>query len=231
MLENVSIEAGSRVGGLAGRLWDEGTIKNSHIEGTGSIKGSFIIGGLVGENRGTIEECSVRGILIESSGAAGGLVGGNQGTIARCFATVKVQSGSAAGIGGLVGSNYSDDGGTIKQSYATGDVESTSHWVGGLVGDNRYNDCLVTESYATGKVTGTGTGTGTVGGLVGLNEDGTAQRSYYDQSTTLQSDTGKGAPKSTTEIKLQATFNEWDFTYTWTIIEGVTYPNFKWEVR
>jgi hypothetical protein len=41
VLENISISSESRVGGLAGRLWDGGTIRNTHIQGTGRIYGDF----------------------------------------------------------------------------------------------------------------------------------------------------------------------------------------------
>jgi len=93
VLENISISSESRVGGLAGRLWDGGTIRNTHIQDTGRIYGVFVIGGLVGENRRTIEDSSVSGILIESSGGqTGGFVGGNGGIINRSFVTAKILS-------------------------------------------------------------------------------------------------------------------------------------------
>jgi len=197
VLENLSINSESRVGGLAGRLWDGGTIRNTHIQGTGRIYGDFVIGGLVGENRGTIN---------------------------RSFVTVKTLSEGPC-VGGIAGTNYALNagGGTINQSYATNDVESTEHWIGGLVGDNRQVDSYIIESYATGKVTGTGN----IGGLVGLSHDGTVEKSYYDESTSLQNDVGSGTPKLTAEMKQEAIFVDWDFEDVWTIDEGVTYPRLQ----
>ena len=66
--------------------------------------------------------------------------------------------------------------------------------VGGLVGTNW--ESTVSNSYATGAVTGGST----VGGLVGYNFQSTVTASYYNTQTTGKSDTGKGDPKTTTEL-------------------------------
>jgi len=85
---------------------------------------------------------------------------------------VVVAGGDA--VGGLVGSNY----GTIRKSYATGNV--SGRWaVGGLVGFNA-NSGTISYSYATGKVTGTGY---YIGGLVGDNY-GAITNSYASASVT-----------------------------------------------
>jgi len=60
------------------------------------------------------------------------------------------------------------------------------------------------------------TGAITVGGLVGVNS-GTVTSSYYDSETSGQSDTGKGDPKTTAEMKSQTTFVGWDFDEVWGI--------------
>ena len=74
--------------------------------------------------------------------------------------SVNVTGDNAAGVGGLVGTNY----GTVSGSYATGSVTATStrsDWdVGGLVGENIGT---ITDSYATSSVSGVEG----VGGLVG----------------------------------------------------------------
>lgn len=65
-----------------------------------------------------------------------------------------------------------NSGGTITNSYATGSV--TGKWnVGGLVGLNYYG--TITDSYATVSVTGDSS---SIGGLVGKNNDGTITNSY-----------------------------------------------------
>ncbi len=65
--------------------------------------------------------------------------------------------------------------GVVSQSYASGSV-SGSTWVGGLVG---YNDSMVSQSYASGNVSGTSY----VGGLVGLNNNMVSQ-SYASGSVS-----------------------------------------------
>ncbi len=68
-------------------------------------------------------------------------------------------------VGGLVGWNLGD---LITNSYATGSVEGTGNYVGGLVGAVWFNtvwSCTITNSYATGSVKGRFN----VGGLVGYN--------------------------------------------------------------
>ncbi len=62
--------------------------------------------------------------------------------------------------------------GTVSDSYATGAV-SGDEYVGGLVGGN-YTDATISDSYATGAVSGSSY----VGGLVGINSDATISDSY-----------------------------------------------------
>jgi len=93
---------------------------------------------------------------------------------------VGLVGGSVTGdsrVGGLVGYN---DGGSISNSYATGEVTGTGDGddVGGLVGKN-YGS--ISNSYATGAVTGTGDD---VGGLVGEN---------YNRSSSISNSYATGA--------------------------------------
>ena len=121
------------------------------------------VGGIAGENDGTINQCYVTGTVIGNGGTAGGLAGRNNGystagTIDRCYAYCQVSGGN--GTGGLVGSNYY---GKVYDSYATGPVSGTGS-VGGLAGSN--SSSTLTKCYATGPVTGS---ENNVGGLVGSN--------------------------------------------------------------
>ncbi len=126
------------------------------------------LGGLAGSNVGTISysRAAVKVDAIQS--LAGGLVGDSEGSITQSSATGEVSGPSA---GGLVGEN-SGYPAIITGSYATGHVRARDAG-GGLVGIN--GDGAVTNSYATGSVTG-GAGYG-VGGLIGYNE-GTISSSY-----------------------------------------------------
>jgi PKD repeat protein len=82
-----------------------------------------------------------------------------------------------ASVGGLIGRN---DGGTVNNSYAIGNVIGSSNDVGGLVG---YNNGNVINSYATGSVSGS-SGSNSVGGLVGYNNLGTVSNSYATGTVT-----------------------------------------------
>ena len=113
--------------GLFGALGTGGNVRNLGIEG-GSVTGDAYVGGLVGNNLGTIRACYATVNVTASQNDVGGLVGDNFGTISACYAT-----GNASGsgfVGGLVGYNRV----TISACYATGDATGTGSDVGGLVG-------------------------------------------------------------------------------------------------
>ena len=74
-------------------------------------------------------------------------------------------------VGGLIG-QYEGDGGTITESHATATVTARA-LVGGLIG-YKSGDSSVNGSYATGNVTGTYL----LGGLIGTSHKGTIQGSY-----------------------------------------------------
>lgn len=58
------------------------------------------------------------------------------------------------------------------------------------------------------------------GGLIGQNT-GTVSNSYYDSGVSGQSDdTGKGTPVTTGNMKIQSTFNTWDFVNIWGMNPG-----------
>ncbi|HRV34034.1 MAG TPA: hypothetical protein P5281_06855, partial [Anaerovoracaceae bacterium] len=73
--------------------------------------------------------------------------------------------------------------------------------------------------YAAGKVSGYNN----IGGLIGHVNGGTVSRSYYDKEVSGQSDTGRGTPKTTAEMKTQSTFTGWDFGSIWSYVSD-SYP-------
>ncbi|WP_127583204.1 hemoblobin-interacting domain-containing protein [Paenibacillus koleovorans] len=155
-MDHVTISGESYVGGLAGQ--NDGTIVDSHV--AGSVKGtSGYLGGLVGYSKGQLSGSSATGTVTVTAGGgyAGGLVGKSEGSISGSYSTATVIG--TGSIGGLVGMSQ----GPISGSYATGDVTSSSNGVGGLVG---YSQGAISGSYATGSVRGYEN----VGGLVGIHE-------------------------------------------------------------
>ena len=153
------------VGSLVGRLYG-GTISGCYVQG-GSVSGRGSIGGLLGENGGTIINCYATSI-VSGNRYVGGLVGLNNqsGAITNCYS-----AGSVSGdwhIGGLLGKNYR---GTITNCYSSGSVSGTGWCVSGLVGYNWAG--TITNCYANGSATGNSG----VGELVGGN-NGTISDCY-----------------------------------------------------
>ena len=93
-----------------------------------------------------------------------GVVG--EGGVVQNIGVVNADVTGYGTVGGLVGDN---DGGTVSNSYSTGNVTGIG-WVGGLVGVNLGT---VSNAYSSGSVTGNEC----VGGLAG-NNSGTASNSY-----------------------------------------------------
>ena len=114
-----------------------------------------------------------------------------------------------------------DTGATFK-NVGLEDVNVTggSH-TGGLVG-YQYESSTVSNSYATGSVTGTGTG---AGGLVGSQDGASVSNSYWDKDTTGQEASEGGTGKSTAEMKNKDTYTDWDNTI-WEFKDG-QYPTLR----
>ncbi|MCS3498178.1 filamentous hemagglutinin family protein [Bradyrhizobium japonicum] len=200
-IRNVGLEGGSvtgnnAVGGLVGSsgLWVYGGTSSvayntiSNVYNTGNVTGSgAMVGGLVGDAYITTISYSYATGTVAGYGAAGGL-GGRvvASSVSNSYATGNV-SAVWDGAGGLIGYNigtWMGPGpadyaiGTVSHSHATGTVTGGVN-VGGLLG--YCNIGLVTDSYATGNVSGTGSngGTGTsAGGLVGFASYSQVERSY-----------------------------------------------------
>ncbi len=150
------------------------TIKNLGLKNVG-ITGSVYVGGLVGENYGTISNSYATG-AVSGNNYVGGLVGYNHGTISNSY--VRGTVSGITHVGTLVG--YNDR--TILNSYASGTVSGSigSSYAGGLVG---YNHGTISNSYTSGNVDGYFS----VGGLVGYNDFGTIENSFYDNETNTAS--------------------------------------------
>ena len=109
------------VGSYAGTVVCEnkgGQVLNCAMIG-GSVKGKCDVGGVVGYNGGTVENCYATGDVTALSGTwdyyAGGVVCYNEGTVQNCYAAGRVESEERAG--GVVGYNIQ---GTIQNCVALG---------------------------------------------------------------------------------------------------------------
>ena len=248
-----SVSGNISVGGLLGM--SSKAVSNCHFSGI--VTGYWNVGGLVGESYDSISDCySVASVT--GHGDVGGLVGGSKGGVYRCYSSGSVTGNVVVGgivggsetcvrdshstssvngeryVGGLMGRcRYH---GSVSNSYSTGSVNGDKY-VGGLVGSCG-DDGSVSNSYSTGSVAGNVS----VGGLVGEDDGGTVSNSFWDTETSGQPTSDGGTGKTTAEMKNIATFSGagWNIiavanpgtrnpSYTWNIIDDVTYPFLSWE--
>ncbi len=191
------------------------TISNLYIRWPGNQNGLF---GLL-ETAGVVENLKTSGEYVEGALHTGGIVGLLRGTIRRCeVLEVAVHGYFVGGIAGI-----GADGSAIEDCKATGFVGNRGNNVlsgGGLAG----HAASVENCMASCEIDGEGIESHPSGGLVGGLHPSVIVNSYYDADVAGVPDMGKGAPKTTAEMKQQATFDGWDFKAIWTIDEGNDYP-------
>ncbi|MFA6618327.1 MAG: T9SS type A sorting domain-containing protein [Candidatus Neomarinimicrobiota bacterium] len=248
-VENAMInDHGSRCGILVGLNFgsieycsSSGTISTDHSGGR--------IGGLCAWNEGMIIfSYSVAHVTLNntegSEGLAGGLLATNMGSVSNCCATGTVSGNYYTG--GLVGWN----GGTIRESYAAGDMVSGYISSGGLVGLQRGGqiiNCYATKdvecsynsgglvglllhgeinnSYSLGEVFGHSN----KGGLVGYAYGHTLVNSYWDMDCSRIRHSAAGEGKSSNEMLTDhSIYAAWNTDIHWSI-GGFHYPYLQWQ--
>ena len=158
----------NRVGGIAGQ--NNGTVTSAGV--LGDVNGTNGIGGLIGNNDGTVSDVRTD-VAVTGDESVGGLVGitGPNSDISTAAATGDVDG--EGGVGGLIGDNglpTGASGGPVSDVAATGNV-SGDFDVGGLIGFNA--DAEVSNAIATGDVSGNDL---YVGGLIGYSRAGTIEQ-------------------------------------------------------
>ncbi len=178
ILSNISVQGefevyGDTAGGLIGYNESAGVITDStaDIELLSHLDGKRI-GGLVGENYGTVEAGHAQGQITSGDapeqigGVVGLLIDGGEVLNSSADITIAID-GQGRDIGGLIGAVY--EGGLVSESHATGSVSAPQcNSVGGLVGytyshPSESNPVEITNSSAD-VVT---VGLDNVGGLIG----------------------------------------------------------------
>lgn len=233
------------IGAVAG-MAESATIQNctatTTIQARNLNASPNCLGGIVGDLGGAqIKQCkasvSIEGLAPASGyngNAAGGIAGyspsATGAVIEGCCASGTITIASSDRIpyaGGIV--SYLR--GTVKNCYSSVSVsvtyKNTSQFAGGIAGNMYKATCQ--NCYAIGAIS-VSSGTNK-GGVVGQNSSGTVTASYYNSDTTGCTDTGKGDPKTTAELKTQDTYSDWDFTDVWDIDSGINdgYPFLRWE--
>ena len=219
-----------------------GLIGNSH---NGSIKNCWTnvgilyeseypvvnrIGGLIGCNNATIESCNSRSKISvagkhETFCQCGGFVGENFGEISESYATTNIitTTGNTTFIGGFSGYNYTE--GLLRNCYAHGKITIDTStdgfkYTGGFSGVN--NDGIIENCFTTINITYTKEETPKNIGFVGSADSlSIFSNNFFDTEATVQDSSYGAIGKTTSEMKQQATFTDWDFENIWNI-DGTT---------
>ena len=169
--------------GLFYGIGENATVKNLHVDADIHCSASRLVGGICGENLGTIENCWVSGTVRsdwrEPSSAytakVGGICGENNGTVRYCCVTANVQNDDAD-VGGIVGDNsghtishctfygtrtsahdqdtdYAGDKGTVENCYTTFNQGEYD----AASGKDLYRQAIKYPYRCTVKTSGTGT--------------------------------------------------------------------------
>ena len=153
------------------------------------------VGGIAGENRGTVTNCHVLSGSVWGFVGVGGIVGNNaRGVVENCsFKGSVAGNRNVGGVAGYNGAVAGMNGGTVKSSFSTGNVSSlemmsSSRNVGGVVGSN--NGGTVEDCYSTVTITNSGL-TSSKGGVVG-NNSGIVSRCYFAGVINIFSPWGGG---------------------------------------
>ena len=167
---NLSIDGNYFVGffgyiGSGGEVRDLGIV-DCNVTGTVDH-----VGGLCGDNRGTISSCYSTG-SVSGIDKVGGLCGESRGSISSCYSTGTVLGEWS--VGGICGITYSE---IISSCYSAGSV-SGDVYVGGISGQNLGSISLC---YSTGSISGTQS---TVGGICGWNRRGSISSCYSTSSVS-----------------------------------------------
>ena len=208
---------GGRVGGLIGQNY--GSITDSYVIGSVSADGGNGVGGMVGYNYGSVTECyAIVRLNLSGSVNVGGLVGGNWQNGKVTASYSASRVSGGNNAGGLVGGNS----GAVTACYSTGDLSSDGSHIGGLIG---YHSGAITASYSTCSVTGRRT----IGGLVG-GSNGSTTASYWDTQLAGQTASAGGEGKTTRELQSFTSntgiYASWD-PAVWDFGTASQYPTLK----
>ena len=186
---DANVTGGDYTGILVGQA-ENSQISNVYTSGTVTSNDAFV-GGLVGDLTDSTATNVYSTADVKGSAAVGGLIGFSDGSIVeKAFATGKVTATDGQ-VGGLIGAM--SNGGTVKNSYATGDVNGKVD-VGGFVGVISVGSITTTFDtvYSTSRVSGSQY----VGGFIGfVDTDVTTniKNAVYNRSTGVDAIGGGSA--------------------------------------
>ena len=198
------------VSGIVGTNYTEGIIKNCFNYATITLEDTSItvsnLGGIAGQNMGTVENCYNSGTITNySEMTVGGIVGWNypdNALIIGCINDGNIILSNTSGLkaGGIAGANAS--GSTIQNCTNYGFVKGNAT-VGGIVGWNIYgdetyrDDSTVSSCVNYGNVLMTGTpytdwNVVGAGGIAGYVAEGTTIKNCYNKDAEIRGTNGIG---------------------------------------
>ncbi len=144
------------------------------------------------------------------------------------ISNVGLEDVEITGVDWAVGTlvGFSYNNTSISNTYATGSVTGANR-LGGLVGANQGGSTIVNSYSAVVVNVRDGGGQG-VGGLVGYEDGGgSVTNSFWDTDMSGLMNSADGVGKTTVEMSGADTFTDWDFAAVWRDPEGVGYPTLR----
>ena len=249
-----TVSGGYLVGGLFGAVFgDMSNYKKCYIAScyaTGFVNndsdtdGLGGLGGLIGGTSFSELNTCYSHSIVAGEFCVGGLIGQilMDTKIDTCYATGSVSGEETLGglIGGIGVGNYGNQ--AISNCYATGAVSGRTS-VGGLVGEISYDSNMQLDNcYSTGFVSGglSFSDKKWVGGLIGYFGGEWGLTNLFWDTETSGTNIGIGEQssfpgiegKTTSEMRMQSTFDFWTFDAShWAIQEGATRPYLAWQKK
>ncbi len=224
----------SVVGGLVGHN-REGSISKSYS--VGDVMGLPEQGILRTGNVNEPTQSVIINVTVPGSFDLGGLVGENLGSVSDSYAKVNVSGNSS--IGGLIGRQFyheqSNVYGMVLNSYATGNVVGRTR-VGGLMGENY--DGRIIDTYATGIVIGESYVGGLLGRRYRGSITNSFWDVETSEQKNCAGGTGLTTAEMSEiytfliagwDIVSVSDHNYRNTDYTWNIVSNETYPFLSWE--
>ena len=238
--------SGNSIGGLVGSF-NTGSIVNSNANV--AVTGKEEVGGLVGTLHGGLITTSYASGTVVGSENVGGLIGDITPTklteVNQTYADIRITG--TEDVGGLIGSIdiLNDSKVSVLNSYAVGAIESATTSVGGFVG-KMYATARGTISFdQVYTATDTPINANLRGGFVGTinfsdnaninnskclwEKETYADKDVKDVGTTTR--TISFESKNEAEMKIQATYSNWDWENIWNIDEDSTRAYLKWQSK
>lgn len=239
--------SGNFVGGLVGAQ-NTGSIINSYAKV--AVTGDEKVGGFIGSLHGGVVNASYANGTVVGSEDVGGFIGEIKPTslteVNQTYADSRITAKENAG--GLIGSIsiLNDQKVNVLNSYAVGAIEDANNTVGGLVG-RLYATARGTISfdqlYTAVDTPIDASVRGGFAGEVDLSDNANINNNkcLWEKDSALnnleQKDVGTASrtisfeAKTEAEMKIQATYNQWDWENVWNIDEDVTRAYLKWQPK